>query len=230
MGADDVIFNEYEKDQFESLCAGILRQALLWKTDRTGKTRDGGKDIIMTTDAGKTVYVECKAWSSRVEPKEIRAFHSVCVTDKVGGVFISVSGYTPKALEEAKVKRIKTYDASDLMAMIRSYDRFKKPILFSFEPITMNNAMKNKVGIIMVENTLKRPAIPKAVVTIDGIESPQIKAENILYIAIPEGRHYVTVRIAKEVAEFNLDLKGEARFAVSTKFISKTGYEVSMIS
>ena len=226
MGVDDVIFNDYPKLEFESLCAGALRQAFLWKTERTSKTRDGGKDIIVTTGEGKTIYVECKAWGARVEPKEIRAFHSVCLTDHVSGIFISVSGYTPKALEEAKTKRIKTYDASDLMAMILSYDSYKKPILYSFEPITMGNAAKNKVGVFMVANSLKRPAIPKVRVTIDGMEMPPVGAEDILYVAIPDGRHSVEVKIAKEVKGFVLDLKGEASAVVSSKLISKTGYEI----
>lgn len=226
MGIDDIILNEYNKTDFESLCAGILRQAKLWQTDRTGKTRDGGKDLVMTTDKGKTVYVECKAWSERVTPKEIRAFHSVCVTDKVDGYFISVSGFTPQALEEAKTKRIRTLDASDLMAMIRSYDAYKHPVLFSSSEITMDNAKKNKVGVIKLTNTLIRTAIVKAHISVDGVESPPVKADNVLYVAVPNGKHDIKVKIGKEVLDTEIDLKGFMGFSAKTKVLSKTGYEI----
>ena len=227
MGVDDIIFNDYEKDDFESLCAGILRQALLWRIERTGKTRDGGKDLVMTTDKGKTVYVECKALSDRVQPKEIRAFHSVCVTDRVGGVFISVSGFTPQALEEARTKRIRTYDASDLIAMIRSYDRYKQPFLFSFKPITMDNARRNKVGVLMVANTLRRNSVPKVVVTIDGVEAPPIRAGDILYVALPNGRHAVNARVLKHSEDFDIMLDGEASIVLSVRFGGYTFVQTS---
>lgn len=217
MGVDDIILNEFQGTDFESKCADILRSARLWRTERTGKTQDGGKDIVMTTDKGKTVYVECKAWSERVTPKEIRAFHSVCVTDKVDGYFISASGYTPKALEEAALKRIITYDASDLIAMVHSYDRFKHPVLFSESPITMDNARRNKVGVIRLTNTLKRPAVPKIQMTVDGIEAPPVKAGCTLYTALADGRHSVHLKTSGATADFDIDLKGEAGFKLISK-------------
>ena len=53
-----------------------------------------------------------------------------------------------------------------------------------------------------------------------------VNAEDILYVAILDGRHSVDVRIAKEVKDFVLDLKGEASAVVSSKLLSKTGYEI----
>lgn len=226
MAVDDIILNDYQGTDFESLCADVLRGSKLWKTEKTGKTQDGGKDLVMTTSSGKTIYVECKAWSDRVTPKEIRAFHSVCVTDKVDGVFISISGFTPKALEEAKLKKIRTLDASDIMAMAESIG--KNPVLFSSDPVSMPNASRNKVYTLTIDATEFRGVNAKIVSTVDGIDVPLFKSRESMKVVLPSGKHRVQIKSGSEKGSFDFNLKDDTQITLKTNLKKLSGIDIEM--
>lgn len=226
MGVDDIIINDYQGTDFESLCADILRGAKLWKTDRTGKTQDGGKDLVMTTDKGKTIYVECKAWSDRVTPKEIRAFHSVCVTDKVQGLFISVSGFTPKALEEAQIKGIKTFDVSDIRRMSKTIG--KNPMLYSSSPVVMPNSVRNKVYTLKVDATKYNALGSKVFVEIDSVELPAFKSKETMFVILPSGKHRIHIRASSEKEDFDLNLKDDADINLKTALKKMSGVAIEL--
>ena len=83
--------------EFEREVAELYRR-LGYKATVTQATGDGGVDVILIKD-GMRIAMQCKHHSTPVGPKDIRELQGVVLTqDYDGGIFVSLNGFTPGAL------------------------------------------------------------------------------------------------------------------------------------
>lgn len=107
--------------EFENAVAELYRQ-YGYSAYVTQATGDGGVDVILRRD-GECVAVQCKHHANPVGPKDIRELQGVVMTsDEFDyGIFVSWNGFTPGALEEARVKaqrvRIDLVASGDILIM-----------------------------------------------------------------------------------------------------------------
>lgn len=107
--------------EFEKAIAALYRQ-YGYGAYVTQATGDGGVDVILRRN-GECVAVQCKHHANPVGPKDIRELQGVVMTsDEFDyGIFVSWNGFTPGALEEARVKaqrvRIDLVASGDILIM-----------------------------------------------------------------------------------------------------------------
>lgn len=114
--------------QFEEVVAELFMK-MGFNVKLTPQTRDGGKDIIVTTYVGFTplvLYVECKHFSShnKVSVELIRSLYGVTEKDKVNkSILITTSSFTDdaKAFAEEIKHRVDLVDGNDLISWLENY-------------------------------------------------------------------------------------------------------------
>lgn len=86
--------------KFEELVAELFRGIGDYNVELTKQTRDGGKDIIVTSkgEIDLVFYVECKKYrkNNLVSIDIARNFHSVIISDKVNKGFLATTSYFTK--------------------------------------------------------------------------------------------------------------------------------------
>ena len=100
--------NEMNGSQFEDFVEFVFRD-IGYNVKQSPKTRDGGKDLILTTKKGK-VYVEIKRYSSRnlVSSSLVLKLIGSAVSDGVYEcIFLTTSGYTKDAINTAENSKVK---------------------------------------------------------------------------------------------------------------------------
>ncbi len=106
--------------EFEDYIADLFSR-LGYKTQATGKSHDGGIDVIAEKD-GKTSYIQCKKFiTQEVTVGAVRDFYGALV-DHVGngkGYFITTNKFTLEAEKFAEDKPIELVDGFDLVRYIR---------------------------------------------------------------------------------------------------------------
>ena len=127
---------ELDADEFEILVAELLT-ALGFEAEKTGRTGDGGVDVEGTLTvhgfASVDLRVQVKRYklTSSIGPKAVKEFRA-SVPDKAQGAFVTTSGYTEKAREEAEregFKRIGLIDGGQLVDILaEEYDRLPQEV------------------------------------------------------------------------------------------------------
>ena len=103
--------------QFEKEVATVF-SANNYIAQVTSKSCDGGVDIILQKNS-QTIYVQCKAYKSKIGVAVVRELYGVMQSDSVSqGIIATLKGYTSGAIEFAKDKNIKLLTANDLIDMI----------------------------------------------------------------------------------------------------------------
>ncbi len=88
-----VSLEQYNGYEFEKFCANILEKIGYGKATLTPKSGDGGKDIILTTANGETIYVECKHHPyNTIGRPVVQKLHSAMITGKAQSGMIITSG------------------------------------------------------------------------------------------------------------------------------------------
>jgi len=86
--------------KFEELVAELFSGALGYNVELTQETKDGGKDIIVTSkgELDLKFYVECKRYrqDNLISVDIVRQLHSVVMTDKVNKGIIATTSYFSK--------------------------------------------------------------------------------------------------------------------------------------
>ncbi len=127
---------ELDADEFEILVAELLN-TLGFEAEKTGRTGDGGVDVEGTLTvhgfASVDLRVQVKRYkvTSSIGPKAIEEFRAA-VPDKAQGAFVTTSGYTEKARQEAEregFKRIGLIDGGQLIDILaEEYDRLPQEV------------------------------------------------------------------------------------------------------
>lgn len=122
---------ELDPDEFEVLVTELLT-AIGFEAEKTGKTGDGGVDVEGTLAvygfASMDLRVQVKRYKrgNTVGHQDIKQFRA-SVPEKAQGAFVTTSGYTKKAREEAEregFKRIGLIDGGQLVDILtEEYDR-----------------------------------------------------------------------------------------------------------
>jgi len=122
---------ELDPDEFEILVTELLT-ALGFEAEKTGKTGDGGVDVEGTLDVYGLASVDLRVQVKRyklgntVGHKDIRDFRA-SVPERGQAAFVTTSGYTRKAREEAEregFKKVGLIDGEQLVAILtEEYDR-----------------------------------------------------------------------------------------------------------
>ena len=113
--------------EFEWLVGEIFRRDG-WKVEETGRQDgpDGNVDLRLTK-AGKPVIVQCKRWVSwRVGVDDVRAFAGTLMREGLpgtSGIFVTLSGFTDQAREEAKHVGLALVDNHDLHTRVERVRR-----------------------------------------------------------------------------------------------------------
>ena len=103
--------------QFEKEVATVF-SANNYTTQVTSKSCDGGVDIILQKNS-QTIYVQCKAYNSKIGVAVIRELYGVMQNDDIShGIVATLKGFTAGAIEFAKNKNIELITAEDLIKMI----------------------------------------------------------------------------------------------------------------
>lgn len=93
-----------------------------FKVQWTGKTGDGGVDLILNDHSGKTVLVQCKAHSKFIGPGPVRdLFGTLLHRGGNEAWLISTSGFSKQAQLFARSKPIKLFSIRDLLELKSLY-------------------------------------------------------------------------------------------------------------
>lgn len=143
----------YDGYGFEKLCADILEKAGYGKAVLTPKSGDGGKDIIITTSNGETIYVECKHHpGNTIGRPVVQKLHSAMITGGAQyGMIITSGRFSPDA-EDYVIQNnipIQLIDSQILSSIaikcgIQIY-RSQAPIIVSGYPIPEKSKTENCV-------------------------------------------------------------------------------------
>jgi HJR/Mrr/RecB family endonuclease len=115
--------------QFEQFIAEIFRLSGL-NAKTTGKTRDGGKDVIVK-DKNGIMYIECKHYAeeNKITVNLMHKLISACVVDNVKrGLFITTSNFSYESIslaERCKQVDINIWYKSDILDFCRNIDRIQ---------------------------------------------------------------------------------------------------------
>lgn len=117
--------NKMNGSQFEDFVEYIFKE-MGFKVKQTPKTRDGGKDLILTTEDGR-IYVEIKryATSNLVSSTLILKLIGSAVSDGVEKcLFLTTSGFTNDAIDTAEKSKveIKLVDINGFVDMCKMCD------------------------------------------------------------------------------------------------------------
>lgn len=113
--------------EFEWLVGEVFRREG-WRVEETGRQDgpDGNIDLRLTRD-GETRIAQCKRWTSwLVGVEDVRAFGGTLLREGLSGsagVFVTLSGFTPQAREEAKRTGLALIDNVDLYARVEKVRR-----------------------------------------------------------------------------------------------------------
>jgi restriction system protein len=126
------LINELEWKRFEELCANYFR-AKGYDARVTQSGANGAIDILLYEGSNSTAagIVQCRAWSTKaVGIRSIRELLGVMADAAYPlGVFISTSGYTKKAEDFARRKRIKLLDVRKILELITALPEDKRHAL-----------------------------------------------------------------------------------------------------
>lgn len=117
--------NKMNGSEFEDFVEYIFKE-MGFKAEQTPKTRDGGKDLILSTKDGK-MYVEIKRYASSnlvTSPLVLKLIGSA-VSDGVNKcLFLTTSGYTNDAIDTAEKSKvdIKLIDINGFVDMCKMCD------------------------------------------------------------------------------------------------------------
>ena len=116
-----------DAEEFEWLVGEVFRREG-WVVEETGSQSgpDGNVDLRLTR-AGERRIVQCKRWTSwNVGVDTVRAFAGTIMRERLsptGGVFVTLSGFTQQARDEAKDMGITLIDGSGLLAKVEKVRR-----------------------------------------------------------------------------------------------------------
>lgn len=122
------LLNKYKNKptDFEVYVADLY-YVLGYQTQVTPKSNDGGKDVILKK-GGRTFYAEVKLYrtSNLISREKIQKLHSAVIDGRVdGGIFVTTSDFTNKAVEYALRNKIELVNGERLADLI-STARYKK--------------------------------------------------------------------------------------------------------
>ena len=94
-------------EQYEIECEKYLRSIYGHGVVRTSLTNDGGKDIIIYTEAGK-IFVECKDWSKTpIGRPVVQKLHSAIITEgAVKGIIMTTGTFTQDARNYVRMNNL----------------------------------------------------------------------------------------------------------------------------
>jgi len=107
--------------EFEDYIAGLYSH-LGYKTEKVGRTHDGGVDVKASKD-GILHYIQCKKFITRkVGVDDMRIFAGALVGKLANsnGIFITTNIFTTEARKFAENNRIELIDGDDLARLVKS--------------------------------------------------------------------------------------------------------------
>lgn len=113
---------------FEEYVAWMFRLLGYSDARATGKTGDGGKDVIMHDRDGVLYYVECKRFGkdSVVGRPVVQKLVGACYPDHAKGIVITSGSFTKNAIEEARKSGVRLIGPVELLEMIEKAERIQK--------------------------------------------------------------------------------------------------------
>jgi restriction system protein len=95
---------------FEQVVASVYRDIGYKNVRVTGRSNDGGIDIVMEGPNDSLVGVQVKRYKDKIEAEQIRAFTgALLLKDMTSGIFLTTSDYTRGAKRTATVAGQKGY-------------------------------------------------------------------------------------------------------------------------
>ena len=119
--------------EFEMLVGQFFREKG-YKVTETAQGADGGVDLHLKGDDGKTYLVQCKHWkASKVPVNIVRELYGVMVAEHAAGAFVVTSGqFTDEAQTFADGKNIQLIDGRLLVNSIQGHATPQiKPVISS---------------------------------------------------------------------------------------------------
>jgi restriction system protein len=93
--------NALDPSLIERVVADVFRQ-IGFQSRVTGRSGDGGIDVVLTDSADKTIGVQVKRYQNRIEAREIREFAgALMLRGLTEGIFVTTSRFRSGAEEEA---------------------------------------------------------------------------------------------------------------------------------
>lgn len=109
--------------QFENLIAAYFQQ-YGFKTERAGRSRDHGVDLIVYTQNGEKWVVQCKRWKASVGEPILRDLYGTMHHEGASRAFLMTTGsITPAAYSWALDKPIILYDGPGLIRLLHRVHR-----------------------------------------------------------------------------------------------------------
>lgn len=121
-----------EWKRFEEVCRNyFIDTGFNARLTRSGA--DGGVDIQIYENNCIVCLIQCKAWTWKINVKEIRELYGIMASEKIANsIFITTSSYTKDALEFSQEKNIRLWDGNELIKRIKALPPDKKEKLLLF--------------------------------------------------------------------------------------------------
>lgn len=104
--------------EFEKVVAGIYRSQG-YKVTHIGKQGDHGVDLIVLSDTGKKLIVQCKKWKGNVgEPLLRDLFGAMHHEEAHAAALFTTGGFTTQAREWSSGKPISLYDGERMVELL----------------------------------------------------------------------------------------------------------------
>jgi len=136
---------QLSSEEFEWLVGETFRRDG-WKVTERGRQHapDGNIDLELVRDGHRTI-VQCKRWSSwEVPVDEIRGFLgtlSIAGPEGGDGIFVTLSNFTPAAVEEAGKGKLKLVNGRELYAMVERARR-AEPCPVCGRPMQLDHSVR----------------------------------------------------------------------------------------
>lgn len=109
--------------QFENLISAYFEQ-YGFETERVGRSRDHGVDLIILTKTGEKWIVQCKRWKANVGEPILRDLYGTMHHEGASRAFLMTTGsFTPAAYTWVQDKPIVLYDGPGLIRLLRRIQR-----------------------------------------------------------------------------------------------------------
>ena len=118
----EILYNlrHLKPTEFEDYIANLYSR-LGYRTERVGKSHDGGIDVIAVKD-GLKHYIQCKKFiTSKVSVGAVRDFYGA-MSDRLAdgkGIFITTNIFTTEAEKFAETNMMETVDGHELIKLVK---------------------------------------------------------------------------------------------------------------
>lgn len=127
--------------QFEELVASVFKMNG-YRVQLQAGSNDGGIDVIATSTKNRYI-IQCKRHRNQISLDPIRSFATTCrQNENTNGIFISFSGFTNKAKNEARYHNFIAWDFFDLLKFWKS-EIFDDAVVSNARQLWINSYYEN---------------------------------------------------------------------------------------